>query len=77
MAQHRKEFYEYKDTGCKVSPSCLDCPLLDCNYGEAPQKVKERHQTVITLYNKGKTVQELANSFSYSVKSIQRIVKHR
>lgn len=26
------EFVNWRDTGCSVSPSCLECPLAQCRY---------------------------------------------
>ncbi len=34
MADQSPEYYHYEDTGCEVSPSCLNCPLPQCKYDD-------------------------------------------
>ena len=41
------EFYHYEDTGCEVSPSCLNCPLPQCKYDD-PDGSKRHRESPVT-----------------------------
>jgi len=74
------EFIHYEDTGCEVSQACLNCPLPQCKYDDPAWF--QRHQrlikdlkvlTVMRLENL--TVEETAEHFSVTVRTIFRIMR--
>lgn len=74
------EHCHYRDEGCEISVSCLNCPYPDCIH-EAPggrQKwlKAQRDREVCRLYaTEGKNAKELALKFGVSQRTIQRIVQ--
>ncbi len=74
------EFIHYRDEGCEIAVSCLNCPYPDCVH-EAPggrQKwlKARRDQEVCRLYiTQGNNIKELALKFGVSQRTIQRIVQ--
>ena len=74
------EHYPYRDDGCEVSPSCLQCPLPQCKYDDPVwfqrQKHKERDRGVVAaLREGGLSVSEAAARFELSQRTIFRILK--
>jgi hypothetical protein len=74
------EYCHYKDEGCELADSCLDCPFPDCIYSQPRGKqhwLKElRDGEVLRLFTtQGKGVKELALMFGVSRRTIQRILK--
>ncbi len=74
------EFYRYEDTGCEVSPSCLDCPLPQCKYDDPTWF--QRHRRIArdlkvwsTMQSEGLTVEEAAERFSVTVRTVFRIMR--
>ena len=74
------EFYQYEDTGCEVSPSCLHCPLPRCKYDDPIWYQKHRRLAkdlkVLTIMQlEDLTVEEAAERFSVAVRTIFRIMR--
>ncbi len=74
------EFCHYEDTGCEVSASCLDCPLPQCKYDDPEwfqrQRRMARDLTVwSTMRSEDLTVDEAAERFSVTVRTVFRIMR--
>ena len=54
---HKPEYKQYKDTGCKYAPSCLDCPYQNCLEeefrGAAKMKKERRDNSIKALHEDG------------------------
>jgi hypothetical protein len=66
------EYCRYKDDGCELADSCLNCPFPDCIYvqpGGKQQWLKElRDREVLRLFTtRDKGVKELALNSSFSL----------
>ena len=76
----RPEFVHYKDEGCELAPSCLECPFDRClleEGGVATVQKKERNQEIKELAEKGMTVPELAEKYGVSDRTIQRVLSKK
>ena len=74
------EEHEYRDDGCDLFPSCLNCPFPVCRYDEPGTKVhwakRLRDREVLRSYNKeGTSVKELARRYGLSQRTIYRIIR--
>ena len=74
------EYYHYEDTGCEVSPSCLSCPLPQCKYDDPVWFQKHRRiardlKVWSTMGAEGLTVEEAAERFSVTVRTVFRIMR--
>ena len=69
----------YFDTGCKYSPTCLNCPLPICVYDDPnffKNFIKEsRDKSIFQDYEKGMSVKELSIKYEVSIRTIQRSIK--
>ena len=67
------------DTGCDVSPSCLNCPLPQCKF-ENPAYTphqSDKHRLYSSVYAAriaGETVNGLAERFDVSSRTVSRII---
>ena len=73
------EHYPYRDEGCEVSPSCLNCPLPQCKYDDPGwfrrEKENERDQEVmVAVLEDDLSVAEAAARFALSQRTIFRIL---
>ena len=74
------EFCHYRDEGCELSGSCLNCSLPKCIY-EQPRgrqrwlKKARNGEIARRLAAEGKGVNELALEFGVSPRTIQRTLK--
>lgn len=69
----------YKDVGCELSPSCLNCPLERCKYDEpdiTPQMRRRREKLTraSALISEGKNVYEIAKIMGVSLRSAYKYV---
>ena len=76
---HRPEYCQYRDEGCELSGSCLQCPYARCIY-ENPQGKKRllkalRDEKICASYRDGKNPKELALMFGVSVRTVQRVLR--
>jgi DNA invertase Pin-like site-specific DNA recombinase len=72
------EHVRYRDQGCDLFPSCLECPLPRCRHDwpERRQVAKElRNEEVVRLHREGETITELAGRYRVSTRTIYRIVR--
>ena len=73
------EEFPYKDRGCDLSPSCLNCPFPDCVEGEPWGREKflklRRAERMLELRREGKGVGEIARIFEVSPRTVQRWLK--
>lgn len=74
------EFCHYRDEGCELAASCLNCPLPGCVYDRPRGRQKwlkqNRDQEITQRFiGEGKTVQELAREFGISRRTVQRALK--
>ncbi|MFC1967188.1 hypothetical protein ACFLV2_00875 [Chloroflexota bacterium] len=74
------EFCRYKDEGCELSDSCLECPFPHCIYEEHGGRrrwLKQgRDKEIHRLFtSEGKVAGELAALFGVSRRTIQRALK--
>ena len=74
------ELIRYKDEGCDLAESCLNCPYEECIYdkpgGKRHRKKKERSAEMIRLYDEeGKEIKELAAIYGVSKRTVQRALK--
>ncbi len=74
------EHVGYKDEGCDLANSCLNCPYEECIYerpgGKRHWIKKERSAEMIRLHTmEGKAVKELAAIYGVSKRTVQRALK--
>jgi hypothetical protein len=74
------EYLHYRDEGCELAESCLECPFEVCIYDEPGGKqrlVKSlRNKEMARLFtDEGKKVKELAEIFGVSQRTVQRALK--
>ena len=70
----------YRDEGCELASSCLECPFPQCIYdipaGGQTLLKEQRDAEIARLYRDEKRpVKELAQTFGLSARSVQRVVK--
>ena len=69
----------YKDDGCDVSSTCLDCPLPLCKYDDPGWLTRVRRddrdsQVLRIRRDEGATIVEVARRFHISQRTVHRIV---
>jgi hypothetical protein len=74
------EYCEYKDEGCSLAPSCLNCPfpqcVLDLSRGEKKQAVNLRKAAIVRLLTlENKTLKDIADRLKVSQRTIIRDLK--
>lgn len=73
------EFCHYKDEGCELSESCLNCPFIRCIYdahgGKQRRQKKKRAKEIVRLRSEGKKIRELAHIFGLSARTVHRDLK--
>ena len=74
------EFCHYEDTGCEVSPACLDCPLPQCKYDDLDWFHKHRSiardwKVWETVESEGLTMEAAAERFSVTVRTVFRKIQ--
>lgn len=72
------EYTPYQDDGCDIHDHCLTCPLPRCRY-EEPGGLRGllnelRDQQMLQMRRKGATVDELANRFGVSRRTVFRVL---
>lgn len=73
------EFTRYRDDGCDIHPHCLTCPLPRCRYDE-PGGLRGllnayRDRQIVELRQRGVPVDELAQRFGLSRRTIFRVLE--
>ncbi len=74
------ELFHYEDTGCEASSSCLNCPLPRCKYDDPVwfqrnQRLARDLKVLTTMRLEDLTVEEAAERFSVTVRTIFRIMR--
>ena len=74
------EYCRYRDEGCDLADSCLNCPLPRCIYDEPGGKQRWlkrlRAREMARLFTtKGQGIRELALMFGVSQRTVQRALK--
>ncbi len=74
------ELTAYRDEGCEVSPTCLECPLPRCKFDDPDWyrrlRLASRDARVLeALRTERDRPAELARRFGVSVRTVQRIMK--
>ncbi len=72
------EELHYRDDGCDIHPHCLTCPLPRCRYDE-PGGLRAmlnsyRDQQIVALRRDGAPVDQIAERFSLSRRTVFRIL---
>ena len=75
------EYCHYKDEGCELADSCLNCPFLQCIYDEPGGRQhwlkKARDKEIVRLFrSEGMGTEELAALFGVSQRTIQRALSN-
>jgi len=75
------EYCHYRDEGCELADSCLNCPLSKCIYDEPGGRQRwlkrQRDRQIVRLFTtEGKGVKELASMFGLSQRTVQRALKN-
>ena len=73
------EYCHYSDTGCKLSFSCLECPLPECKeehaHGRDRLSKKGRNAAIVKLHRDEKmSLNELADQYQMSRAGIAKIL---
>lgn len=74
------EYCHYRDEGCELAESCLNCPLSQCIYDQSGGKQRwlkgQRDREIVRLFSTGnKGAKELALMFDLSQRTVQRALK--
>ena len=74
------EFYRYEDDGCEASDACLDCPLPRCKHDDPSWYQRNRRlakdlQVMYTIRQERLSVEEAAERFSVTVRTVFRILQ--
>lgn len=74
------EYCRYRDDGCELAPSCLNCPFASCLYDQPGGRQrftrKLRDREILRLFSEGKHgVAELAVIFAVSSRTVQRALR--
>jgi hypothetical protein len=74
------EYCHYRDEGCDLADSCLNCPFSRCIYDQSGGKQRWlkrlRDREIVRLASsEGKGVKELATMFRLSQRTVQRVLK--
>jgi len=74
------EYYHYRDEGCDLADSCLNCPFPKCVYDEHGGRQRWlkrlRAREMARLFTTGgKGIKELALMFGVSQRTVQRALK--
>ena len=75
------EHTRYRDDGCDVHSTCLSCPLPRCRY-EEPGGLRAllnayRDEQIVQLRRKGMAVEDLADRFGVSRRTVFRVLGAR
>jgi hypothetical protein len=75
------EHCHYRDEGCDLAASCLNCPYARCVYeqpgGRQRWLKKKRDGEIVRLFTRdGKGLKELARLFRVSTRTVQRALRN-
>ena len=74
------DYSDYRDEGCDLAPSCLECTLPRCRLdiqseGRRGTKMLRDSEILRQLRLERKSVSELAHDYGVSVRTIYRIIR--
>jgi len=76
----------YRDTGCKFAPSCLNCPFPEClevlkdrvraegRHISSPKKMA-RNREIRLAFVQGRTQREIAKEFGVHIRTVRRVLR--
>lgn len=68
----------YRDTGCSIAPSCLNCPLPRCRYdvqgGARSMRLAVRDPLIKAAYQSGEPIEVIARRHNVSRRTVHRVV---
>jgi len=71
----------WRDEGCEVFGSCLNCPLPRCleeePRGQQRLRLAVRNKRMVELRQGGKSVKEIAGLFGVSRRTVERALKNQ
>ena len=75
------EYCHYRDEGCELAGSCLNCPFPQCVYDEPGGRQhwlkRLRNREITRMFcAEGKGAKELASMFGLSQRTIQRALRN-
>jgi hypothetical protein len=66
----------WRDEGCELFPSCLNCPLSKCvedePRGQQRLRMETRKRRMVELRRRGQSVTEIAGFFGVSRRTVER-----
>jgi hypothetical protein len=72
---------QYRDEGCELAHSCLNCPLPKCVFdsqgGEVYLQRKKRDMEILRSSGRGFTLRELSATYHVSRRTVQRVLKKK
>jgi DNA-binding CsgD family transcriptional regulator len=75
------EEMDWRDEGCALFASCLRCPLPRCleeePRGQQRLRLAVRNQRMVELRRSGKSVEEIADLFGVSRRTVQRALENK
>jgi hypothetical protein len=80
LVDQMPELFPYRDDGCELSPSCLNCSLPRCKYDDPGwiQRERRRKRDAAVLQARQRddlTVPQLAHRFRVSERTVFRILQ--
>ncbi len=76
----RPEYCRYQDEGCEYAPECLNCPFPQCLYDEPRGRLRWmktlRDREIARRFKSGEKVNELAETFEVSLRTVQRAIRN-
>jgi len=71
----------YRDEGCELAPSCLNCPfpycIEDMPRGRQRRRKEIRNWEIFRSYSQGEGVKQIAQRLKVSERTVQRALKER
>ncbi len=73
------EYTQYRDEGCDLHPTCLNCPFPSCRYddlrgnGSGPRAFRDAE--VLRLRGQGLAIPAIARRFDVSTRTVHRILR--
>lgn len=75
------EYMTYEDTGCELSPTCIECPLAVCKYDDPEwgkhHDLSQRDNEIVSQRERGVKVDRIAASVGVSSRTVYRVLQRR
>ena len=73
------EYMTYEDTGCELSPTCMECPLAMCKYDDPDWRehhdISHRDNEIVSQRERGVKVDRIAASVGVSSRTVYRVLQ--